>query len=100
MKVKSRKFQIAITLGIFWFVVSPAFLYFSALNGLNVKSHPCFEKSDLGKSVFDLETSKKTLPVTFIIHGVLRSELLRLMEVWHVFPRVSSPNSNFLILRC
>jgi hypothetical protein len=56
MKVKSRKFQIVIALGIFWFIVSPAFLYFSALNELNVKLDPCFENINLGKLDLKLET--------------------------------------------
>jgi len=100
LKVTLRKTQIVIVLGMLWFALSPGFFYFSTLNDLYVKVHPCFEKSDLAKSVFDLETSKKTFTLAFIIHRVLRSESLLLTEVSRVFPQVFTPNLNFLMLRC
>jgi hypothetical protein len=100
MKVKFRKFQIAIALGIFWFVASPAFFYFSALNELNVKLHPRFENIHLGNSDFNLETPKKTFGSTFIIHRFLRNVYILHGEISSLFPQVSPPDSNFLILRC
>jgi hypothetical protein len=100
MKVKSRKFQIAFALGIFSVVLFPSFLYFSALNELSVKIHPCFEKSNLGESDFSLETAKKSFGLTFIIRFFLRSEYLLLAKASSLFPQVSFPNLKSLILRC
>ncbi len=100
MKVKSRKFQIVIALGIFWFIASPAFLYFSALDELNVKLHLRFENIRLGNSDFNLETPKKTFGSTFIIQRFLRNAHLLHAEISSLFPQVSPSNSNLLILRC
>ena len=100
LKGGSKKTRIVVAWGVFWFVLSPSFLYYSALNGSNVRVHPRFEKSNLGDLDFNLETPKKTFGLTFIIYRFLRSDYLSLSEVSSLFPQASFPNLKLLILRC
>ncbi len=99
-KVKSREFQIALALGIVWFILFPSLLYFCCLNELSAKIDRCFEKSDLGESDLNLESPKKPFGLTFIIHWFLKSEYLLLPKASRLFPQVSFLNLKSLVLRC
>jgi hypothetical protein len=87
LKGRSKRTRIVVALGVFWFVLHPSFLYYSALNESNVRLFPRFEEFNLDDSDFNLGIPNKTFGMTFIISRFLRSEYLLLSEVSSLFSK-------------
>ena len=100
MKDVSRKSRpLLIALLSFWFVVFPAYLYFSFLDHSDLAApYPCFESSDQEDSISGSKKKEKSLESTFFIkHTYLDHPSL--VQVSHPSFQLPRLTSTCLILR-
>jgi hypothetical protein len=101
MKKVSKKFKyFLMILFSFWFVIFPAYLYFSILDNSDLAApYPCFKNGDQEDSILSPKKKEKILESTFSI-GHIFLDHLSLAQVSHPSFRPPLLKSKSLILRC
>ncbi len=101
MKDAFKKFKFfLIILFSFWFLVFPAYLYFSTLCDLDIASlYPCFGNIDQEDSIPTPEKKENILELTFFISHIL-IVYLSLGRVPNLSYQLPTFNPKSLILRC
>jgi len=84
----------------FWFVIFPAYLYFSILDNSDLAApYPCFKNGDQEDSILSPKKKEKILESTFSIEHIFLDHL-SLAQVSHPSFRPRLLKSKSLILRC
>lgn len=100
MKKISEKYCFFILLFSFWFLILPAYLYFSNLDDLDIATfYICFENIDQEDSIPGLEKKEKILELTFFIKQILTVQL-SLSRISNLSYQPPTLGSKSLILRC
>jgi hypothetical protein len=101
MKKVSEKFKyFLIVLFSFWFLIFPAYLYFSTLDDLDIAPfYTRFENIDQEDSIPSSEKKENILALTFFIKHILIAHL-SLARIPNLSYQLPTLNSKSLILRC